>query len=204
VWLPDLPVSEMTEIPCWWGTGGGADRDRQRASGQDDGTDDPAPVPAGARRDAAGTVEAAGPGHQRGARRRDDRAHAAGPAGLPGHAGTVRTAADRRGHGQAGRAGLHHCRGKPAAWHGRARRGCDRCQAGTGRPGRRRIEGADSYAVQLLAARGAAVVATGAADDAARLTGLGAAAVADYTAGTWPASRARTCWPSPVTDGRVT
>jgi NADPH:quinone reductase-like Zn-dependent oxidoreductase len=64
--------------------------------------------------------------------------------------------------------------------------------------------GADSYAVQLLAARGAAVVATGAADDAARLTGLGAAAVVDYTAGTWPASRARACWPSPVTDGRVT
>ncbi len=64
--------------------------------------------------------------------------------------------------------------------------------------------GADSYAVQLLAARGAAVVATGAADDAARLTGLGAAAVVDYTAGTWTASRARSCWPSPVTDGRVT
>ncbi len=61
-------------------------------------------------------------------------------------------------------------------------------------------EGADTYAVQLPA-RGTAVVATGAADDAARLTGLGAAAVVDYTAGTWPASRARACWPSPVTDG---
>jgi NADPH:quinone reductase-like Zn-dependent oxidoreductase len=54
-------------------------------------------------------------------------------------------------------------------------------------------EGADSHAVQLLAVRGAAVVATGAADDAARLTGLGAAALVDYTAGTWPASRARAC-----------
>ena len=82
---------------------GGPERDRQRASGPDDGTDDPAPAPAGARRDAAGTVEAVGPGHQRGARRRNDRAHAAGSAGPPGHAGRVRTAADRRGHGRVGR-----------------------------------------------------------------------------------------------------
>jgi len=50
------------------------------------------------------------------------------------------------------------------------------------------------FPVPKVAVRGAAVVATGAADDAARLTGLGAAAVVDYTAGTWPASRARACW----------
>ncbi len=43
--------------------------------------------------------------------------------------------------------------------------------------------GVGSYAVQLLAARGVTVVATATADDAARLTDLGAAAVVDYTAG---------------------
>jgi NADPH:quinone reductase-like Zn-dependent oxidoreductase len=43
--------------------------------------------------------------------------------------------------------------------------------------------GVGSYAVQLLAARGATVVATGTDDDADRLTGLGASAVVDYTAG---------------------
>jgi D-arabinose 1-dehydrogenase-like Zn-dependent alcohol dehydrogenase len=40
--------------------------------------------------------------------------------------------------------------------------------------------------VQLLAARGATVVATGAADDVARLTGLGATTVVDYAAGSVP------------------
>jgi hypothetical protein len=56
--LSDLPVPEMTE-----GTmlvrvrAGGPERDRQRASGSDDGTDDPAPVPAGARRDAADVID---------------------------------------------------------------------------------------------------------------------------------------------------
>lgn len=43
--------------------------------------------------------------------------------------------------------------------------------------------GVGSFAVQLLAARGARVVATGRPADAGRLTGLGAAAVIDYTAG---------------------
>jgi NADPH:quinone reductase-like Zn-dependent oxidoreductase len=46
--------------------------------------------------------------------------------------------------------------------------------------------GVGSYAVQLLAARGATVVATGAADDVARLTGLGATTVVDYEAGSVP------------------
>jgi NADPH:quinone reductase-like Zn-dependent oxidoreductase len=43
--------------------------------------------------------------------------------------------------------------------------------------------GLGSYAVQLLAARGAAVVATGTTPDADRLTGLGATTVIDYTNG---------------------
>lgn len=43
--------------------------------------------------------------------------------------------------------------------------------------------GVGSYAVQLLAARGVTVVATGTADDAGRLTALGATTVIDYTAG---------------------
>jgi NADPH:quinone reductase-like Zn-dependent oxidoreductase len=43
--------------------------------------------------------------------------------------------------------------------------------------------GVGTYAVQLLAAQGATVVATGTPDDAAKLSGLGAATVVDYTAG---------------------
>jgi NADPH:quinone reductase-like Zn-dependent oxidoreductase len=43
--------------------------------------------------------------------------------------------------------------------------------------------GVGSYAVQLLAGRGVTVVATGTADDAERLTALGATAVVDYTTG---------------------
>jgi NADPH:quinone reductase-like Zn-dependent oxidoreductase len=43
--------------------------------------------------------------------------------------------------------------------------------------------GVGSYAVQLLAARGVTVVATGTAEDADRLTALGAATVVDFTAG---------------------
>ena len=43
--------------------------------------------------------------------------------------------------------------------------------------------GVGSYAVQLLAARGATVVATGTAEDADRLHALGATSVVDYTAG---------------------
>jgi NADPH:quinone reductase-like Zn-dependent oxidoreductase len=43
--------------------------------------------------------------------------------------------------------------------------------------------GVGSYAIQLLAARGATVVATGTADDAGRPAKLGAAAVVDYAAG---------------------
>ena len=42
--------------------------------------------------------------------------------------------------------------------------------------------GVGGYAVQLLAARGVTVVATGTGDDAARLAALGAATVVDYTA----------------------
>jgi NADPH2:quinone reductase len=42
--------------------------------------------------------------------------------------------------------------------------------------------GVGSYVVQLLAARGATVVATATADDATRLTALGATTVVDYTA----------------------
>ncbi|MCT9080300.1 NADP-dependent oxidoreductase [Streptomyces fulvoviolaceus] len=43
--------------------------------------------------------------------------------------------------------------------------------------------GVGSYAVQLIAARGATVIATAAADDADRLKALGAATVVDYTTG---------------------
>jgi len=43
--------------------------------------------------------------------------------------------------------------------------------------------GVGSYAVQLLAARGATVIATATATDTDRLTALGAATVIDYTAG---------------------
>jgi NADPH:quinone reductase-like Zn-dependent oxidoreductase len=43
--------------------------------------------------------------------------------------------------------------------------------------------GVGSFAVQLLAARGATVVATGSPDDAPRLTELGATTVVDYTKG---------------------
>ncbi|HEX6521071.1 MAG TPA: NADP-dependent oxidoreductase [Streptosporangiaceae bacterium] len=43
--------------------------------------------------------------------------------------------------------------------------------------------GVGSYAVQLLAARGATVVATGTSSDGRRLADLGAATVIDYTAG---------------------
>jgi NADPH:quinone reductase-like Zn-dependent oxidoreductase len=43
--------------------------------------------------------------------------------------------------------------------------------------------GVGSYALQLLAARGATVVATGTPDDADRLTALGADTVVDFTAG---------------------
>lgn len=57
--------------------------------------------------------------------------------------------------------------------------------------------GVGSYAVQLLAARGATVVATGTADDAGRLTGLGASAVVDYTAGP-VASQVLTLYPDGV------
>ena len=43
--------------------------------------------------------------------------------------------------------------------------------------------GVGSYAVQLLAARGVTVVATGTSEDAARLTALGASTVIDHTKG---------------------
>jgi NADPH:quinone reductase-like Zn-dependent oxidoreductase len=43
--------------------------------------------------------------------------------------------------------------------------------------------GVGSFVVQLLAARGARVIATGPADESARLTGLGAATVVDHSRG---------------------
>ena len=57
--------------------------------------------------------------------------------------------------------------------------------------------GVGSYAIQLLAARGVTVVATGTAEDADRLTGLGAATVIDYTAGP-VAEQVRAAYPDGV------
>ncbi|MFP8907402.1 NADP-dependent oxidoreductase [Streptomyces atacamensis] len=58
--------------------------------------------------------------------------------------------------------------------------------------------GVGSYAVQLLAARGATVVATGTPADADRLTGLGAARVVDHTSGTPVADQVTTAYPDGV------
>jgi NADPH:quinone reductase-like Zn-dependent oxidoreductase len=57
--------------------------------------------------------------------------------------------------------------------------------------------GVGSYAVQLLAARGVTVVATGTAADTDRLTGLGAATVVDFTAGS-VADQIRAAYPAGV------
>jgi NADPH:quinone reductase-like Zn-dependent oxidoreductase len=57
--------------------------------------------------------------------------------------------------------------------------------------------GVGSFAVQLLAARGVTVVATGTAADAARLTALGAARVIDHTAGP-VAEQVRAAYPDGV------
>jgi len=57
--------------------------------------------------------------------------------------------------------------------------------------------GVGSYAVQLLAARGATVVATGTSDDTERLRALGATTVLDYTAGP-VADQARAAYPAGV------
>ncbi|HEU4423631.1 MAG TPA: NADP-dependent oxidoreductase [Pilimelia sp.] len=57
--------------------------------------------------------------------------------------------------------------------------------------------GVGSYAVQLLAARGATVVATGLPADADRITGLGANSVLDYT-GAPVADQARAAYPDGV------
>lgn len=57
--------------------------------------------------------------------------------------------------------------------------------------------GVGSFAVQLLAARGVTVVATGTADDRDRLTRLGAAAVVDHTAGS-VAGQVRDLYPDGV------
>jgi NADPH:quinone reductase-like Zn-dependent oxidoreductase len=57
--------------------------------------------------------------------------------------------------------------------------------------------GVGSYAIQLIAARGAAVVATGAGDDAARLRRLGASMVVDFTAGP-VAEQVRAAYPDGV------
>jgi NADPH:quinone reductase-like Zn-dependent oxidoreductase len=57
--------------------------------------------------------------------------------------------------------------------------------------------GVGSYAVQLLAARGVTVVATGTAADTDRLTGLGAATVVDFTAGP-VADQVRAAYPDGV------
>jgi NADPH:quinone reductase-like Zn-dependent oxidoreductase len=57
--------------------------------------------------------------------------------------------------------------------------------------------GVGSYAVQLLAARGVNVVATGTADDTERLTKLGAGTVIDYTRGP-VADQVRSAYPDGV------
>jgi NADPH:quinone reductase-like Zn-dependent oxidoreductase len=57
--------------------------------------------------------------------------------------------------------------------------------------------GVGSYAVQLAAARGATVVATGTPDDADRLTKLGATTVVDHTAGS-VAEQVRVAYPAGV------
>jgi NADPH:quinone reductase-like Zn-dependent oxidoreductase len=57
--------------------------------------------------------------------------------------------------------------------------------------------GVGSYAIQLIAARGATVVATGAGDDADRLRRLGASVVVDYTAGP-VAAQVRAAYPDGV------
>jgi len=62
--------------------------------------------------------------------------------------------------------------------------------------------GVGSYAVQLLAARGVTVVATGTAADVDRLTGLGATTVVDHTSGTPVAGQVTTSYPDGV-DGLV-
>jgi NADPH:quinone reductase-like Zn-dependent oxidoreductase len=57
--------------------------------------------------------------------------------------------------------------------------------------------GVGSYAVQLLAARGATVIATATASDTARLEALGAATVVDYTAGS-VADQVRAIYPDGI------
>ncbi|MFJ9900863.1 NADP-dependent oxidoreductase [Streptomyces sp. NPDC091280] len=57
--------------------------------------------------------------------------------------------------------------------------------------------GVGSYAVQLLAARGATVVATGTATDADRLKGLGATTVVDHTTGD-VAAQVRAAYPDGI------
>jgi NADPH:quinone reductase-like Zn-dependent oxidoreductase len=57
--------------------------------------------------------------------------------------------------------------------------------------------GVGSYAVQILAARGITVVATGTADDVERLTKLGASTVVDYTRGP-VADQVRSAYPDGV------
>ncbi|HWU07652.1 MAG TPA: NADP-dependent oxidoreductase [Streptomyces sp.] len=58
--------------------------------------------------------------------------------------------------------------------------------------------GVGSYAVQLLAARGVTVVATGGAADSDRLTGLGAATVVDHRSGTPVADQVTAAYPGGV------
>ncbi|MEV6712849.1 NADP-dependent oxidoreductase [Lentzea sp. NPDC051208] len=62
--------------------------------------------------------------------------------------------------------------------------------------------GVGSYAVQLLAARGATVVATGTAADADRLTSLGATTVVDHTSDTPLAEQVAASYPDGV-DGLI-
>jgi NADPH:quinone reductase-like Zn-dependent oxidoreductase len=57
--------------------------------------------------------------------------------------------------------------------------------------------GVGSYAIQLVAARGATVIATGSSDDTDRLRGLGATTVIDYTAGP-VADQVRAAYPDGV------
>ena len=82
MWLSDFPVPEVTEGTVLVKAQAAALNpvDNALAAGTM-AQMIPRQYPLMLGRDAAGTVEAVGPGHQRGARRRDDRAHAAGSAG---------------------------------------------------------------------------------------------------------------------------
>jgi len=179
--LPDLPVPEVTEGTVLVKAQAAALNpvDNALAAGTM-AQMIPRQYPLVLGRDAAGTVEAIGPGeHQRGGRRRGDRAHAADPPvrlGTLGHHALPATAVTAKP------AGRDFTTAAAIPLAGTAALAA--VDAIGVKPGQViLVAGASAYAVPLLAARGAAIVTTGAADDAARLTRLGAAAVADYTRG---------------------